>query len=177
MLRKNDPVLHHVDRSFWEYAEKMDDGRMGCKFCGHVFAKCTSISRIKLHLAGVKHRGVRICGKVPQDVQEAALEAIDDGPPEKKLKTGAGSSNNEVTHPPKNLFCPGLGSYYDQLCSPSVKHDVIMDDVQSVVKEKTEYIQHVDRNDSLGKLSFFYFLSYHVVFHMELLFESLEWDH
>ncbi|KAG5222664.1 disease resistance protein [Salix suchowensis] len=139
MLRKNDPILHHVDRSFWEYAEKMDDGRMRCKFCGHVFAEGTSISRIKLHIAGVKHRGVRICGKVPQDVQEAALAAID-GPPEKKLETGAGSSNNEVTHPPKNLFCPGLGSYYDQLCSPSVKHDVIMDDVQSVVKEKTEPI-------------------------------------
>jgi disease resistance protein RPS2 len=28
MLRQNDPVLHHVDRSFLEYVEKMDDGRM-----------------------------------------------------------------------------------------------------------------------------------------------------
>ncbi|KAG5223842.1 disease resistance protein [Salix suchowensis] len=99
MLRQNDPVLHHVDRSFWEYAERMDDGRMGCKFCGHRFAKGTSISRIKFHLAGVTGRGVRICGQVPQDVQDAALAAITiGGPPEKKLKTGAGSSNNEVTN-------------------------------------------------------------------------------
>uniref|UniRef100_A0A6N2KAJ8 BED-type domain-containing protein n=1 Tax=Salix viminalis TaxID=40686 RepID=A0A6N2KAJ8_SALVM len=98
MLRKNNPVLHHDDRSFWEYAEKMDDGRMVCKFCGQVFAKDTSISRIKFHLAGVKGRGVRICGKVPRDVQDAALAAIDDGPPEKKHKTVASSSNNEVTN-------------------------------------------------------------------------------
>ena len=73
-------------------------------------------------------------------------------------------STNQADEPqgvsslPKNPSCLGLGSYYDQLCSPSVKHDVIMDDVQSVVKEKTEYIQHVDRNDSLGKLSFFFIL-------------------
>ncbi|XP_010999667.1 PREDICTED: probable disease resistance protein At1g61300, partial [Populus euphratica] len=97
MLRQNDPVSHHVDRSFWEYVEKMDDGRMSCKFCGHCFAKGTSISRIKLHLAGVTGRGVKICGQVPQDVQDAALAAID-GPPEKKLKTVAGSSNNDVTN-------------------------------------------------------------------------------
>ena len=31
-----------------------------------------------------------------------------------------------------------LGSYHDQLCSPSAKNDVIMDDVQNIVREKTE---------------------------------------
>jgi len=39
---------------------------------------------------------------------------------------------------PKDLSCLGLGSYHDQLCSPSVKNDVIMDDVQNIVREKTE---------------------------------------
>ncbi|KAJ6857971.1 hypothetical protein NC652_040488 [Populus alba x Populus x berolinensis] len=97
MLRQNDPVSHHVDISFWEYVEKMDDGRMRCKFCRHLFAKGTSISRIKFHLAGVTGRGVKTCGPVPQDVQDAAFAAID-GPPEKKLKTVAGSSNNDVTN-------------------------------------------------------------------------------
>uniref|UniRef100_A0A6N2KCZ8 Uncharacterized protein n=1 Tax=Salix viminalis TaxID=40686 RepID=A0A6N2KCZ8_SALVM len=98
MSRQDGAVLHHVDR-FWEYAEMMDDGRKRCRFCGHEFAKKTSITRIKSHLAGVKRGGARICGKVPQDVQDAALAAIPiDGPPEKKLKTVAGSSNNEVTN-------------------------------------------------------------------------------
>uniref|UniRef100_A0A6N2LAR8 Uncharacterized protein n=1 Tax=Salix viminalis TaxID=40686 RepID=A0A6N2LAR8_SALVM len=88
-----------VDRSFWKHVDKMDDCRMECKFCRHPFAKDTAITRIKSHLAGVKRRGARICGKVPQDVQDAALAAIPiDGPPGKKLKTVAGSSNNEVTN-------------------------------------------------------------------------------
>uniref|UniRef100_A0A6N2M3N1 Uncharacterized protein n=1 Tax=Salix viminalis TaxID=40686 RepID=A0A6N2M3N1_SALVM len=95
MSRQDGAVLHHVDRSFWNHVEKMDDVMV--YFVG--VSKATSISRIKFHLAGVKGRGVRICGKVPQDVQDAALAAIPiDGPPEKKLKTVAGSSNNEVTN-------------------------------------------------------------------------------
>ncbi|KAG5223378.1 disease resistance protein [Salix suchowensis] len=97
MSRQDGPVLHHVDRSFWNHVEKMDDGRKGCKYCGRLFPKDTSIWRIKFHLAGVKGHGVKICGKVPQDVQDAALTAIH-GPPEKKLKTVAGLSNNEVTN-------------------------------------------------------------------------------
>ena len=40
--------------------------------------------------------------------------------------------------PPKDPSCLGLGSYHDQLCSPSTKNDVIMDDVQNIVREKTE---------------------------------------
>jgi len=89
MSRPNDP--------FWEYVEKMDGDSMRCKFCGLLFAKGTSIRRIKSHLSGLKGRGVKNCAQVPQHVQDAALAAID-GPPEKKLKTVAGSSNNEVTN-------------------------------------------------------------------------------
>ncbi|KAL3564592.1 hypothetical protein D5086_032638, partial [Populus alba] len=97
MLRQNDPVLHHDDRSFWEYVEKMDDGRMRCKFCGQFFAERTSITRIKHHLSGRKRGGAQNCAQVPQHVRDAALAAID-GPPAKKRKTVAGSSNNEVTN-------------------------------------------------------------------------------
>uniref|UniRef100_A0A6N2LWM2 AAA+ ATPase domain-containing protein n=1 Tax=Salix viminalis TaxID=40686 RepID=A0A6N2LWM2_SALVM len=173
MLRKNNPVLHRDDKPFWKHAEKMDDGRMGCKFCGHLFAKDTAITRIKFHLAGVKGRGVRICGQVPQDVQDAALAAID-GPQEKKLKTVAGPSNNEVTnaisaaeqqqrnemmmaHQLGELLLEDdwmepleRGSFHErpsfnqadepqgdpsqptnnQLCSPSVNNDAIMNDAQ-----------------------------------------------
>uniref|UniRef100_A0A6N2M6W5 Uncharacterized protein n=1 Tax=Salix viminalis TaxID=40686 RepID=A0A6N2M6W5_SALVM len=157
MLRKNNPVLHHDDRSFWKYVEKMDDGHMVCKFCGHGFAKDTSISRIKFHLAGVKGRGVRICGQVPQDVQDAALAAIPiDGPPEKKLKNVAGSSNNEVTNAAQqqnnemeHLERPSFNQddeprgdpsqpTNNQLCSPSVTNDVIVNDPQNIVGVRTE---------------------------------------
>jgi len=90
MSRPNDP--------FWEYVEKMDGGgSMTCTFCGHCFSQGTSVTRIKLHLAGVKGRGVKICENVPEEVRDAACEAID-VPPEKKLKTVAGSSSNEVAN-------------------------------------------------------------------------------
>jgi len=90
MSRPNDP--------FWEYVEKMDGGgSMTCMFCGHCFSQGTSVTRIKLHLAKVKGRGVKICKKVPHEVRDAACEAID-VPPEKKLKTVAGSSSNEVAN-------------------------------------------------------------------------------
>ena len=42
----------------------------------------------------VTGRGVKICKHVPEEVHDAAI----DGPPGKKLKTVAGSSNNEVTN-------------------------------------------------------------------------------
>ncbi|KAL9344240.1 hypothetical protein Peur_061915 [Populus x canadensis] len=82
---------------FWEHVQDMNDGSMRCKFCGHLFAKDTSISRIKCHLSGMRGRGVKICKDVPEEVQDAALATID-GPPEKILKTVAGSSNNEATN-------------------------------------------------------------------------------
>ncbi|KAG5223821.1 disease resistance protein [Salix suchowensis] len=123
MRRQNDPVLHDVDKSFWEHVEKMDDGSMGCKFCGHPFSKGTSISRIKFHLAGVKGRGVRICGKVPQDVQDAALAAID-GPPEKKHKTVAGSTNNEVT----NVISASAQQQRNQMMMAHQREDLSLED-------------------------------------------------
>jgi hypothetical protein len=151
MSRPNDP--------FWEYVEKMDGDSMRCKFCGHLFAKGTSIWRIKSHLSGLEGRGVKICAQVPQDVQDAARAAID-GPPEKKLKTVAGSSNNEVTNAisasaqEQNIEVTYVemalqgGPFFtshdssrptdDQLCSSSVNNDVNMKDVQNKVGVKTE---------------------------------------
>jgi disease resistance protein RPS2 len=141
----------------------MDDGRMKCKLCRQLFAQGTSISRIKFHLSGVKGRGVKICEDVPKEVQDAALAAID-GPPEKKLKTVAGSSSNEVPnaqeqnnegthvemaqhgeavftgeHAWANDFIGGgielvhntseRRPVSEQLCSPTVNNDVIMNEV------------------------------------------------
>jgi disease resistance protein RPS2 len=68
MVRPNDP--------FWNHVEDMNDGSMKCKFCGHLFAKDTSISRIKWHFSGERGHGVGICGQVPKEVQEAAFLAI-----------------------------------------------------------------------------------------------------
>ena len=68
MLRRDGPVLHRVDTSFWEYVEKMDDRSMRCKFCGHFFAEGTSITRIKHHLSGRKRGGAKNCAQVPQHV-------------------------------------------------------------------------------------------------------------
>jgi len=215
MLRRDGPVLHRVDTSFWEYVEKMDDRSMRCKFCGHLFAKGTSISRIKFHLAEMTGRGVKTCGQVPPDVQDAALAAID-GPPEKKLKTVAGSSNNEVTNaisasaqqqnnemmmaqqqnnemmmaqqredlsledwmasitvedmelleggrfherPSFNQADEPRGdpsqTTNDQLCSPSVNNDVIMNNAQNVVGVRTEPVVRVleQGNAELDNLS------------------------
>jgi disease resistance protein RPS2 len=45
----------------------------------------------------VKGHGVKICKKVPEEVHNVVRAAMDDTP-EKKLKTVAGSSNNEVTN-------------------------------------------------------------------------------
>ncbi|KAL9344329.1 hypothetical protein Peur_062004 [Populus x canadensis] len=92
MSRPNDP--------FWEYVEKMDGGGVGmtCTFCGHCFSQGTSVTRIKLHLAGVKGRGVKICKNVPEEVRDAACDAVNNSPPEKKLKTVAGSSSNEIAN-------------------------------------------------------------------------------
>ncbi|KAI9376871.1 hypothetical protein POPTR_019G011826v4 [Populus trichocarpa] len=92
MSRPNDPP-------FWEYVEKMDGGGMTCTFCGHFFSEGTSITRIKLHLARKKGRGVKICENVPPEVHDAACEAaVDNSPPKKKLKTVAGSSSNEAAN-------------------------------------------------------------------------------
>nr|XP_034907231.1 probable disease resistance protein At4g27220 [Populus alba] len=71
MARQNDP--------FWDFVGKLDDGRFKCTFCGYIYAPATSVTRIKWHLSGVQGRGVAICGQVPEDVQEAAFQAVHGG--------------------------------------------------------------------------------------------------
>ncbi|XP_034902828.1 probable disease resistance protein At1g61300 isoform X1 [Populus alba] len=78
------------DDPFWKEVEDMNDGSMKCKFCGHLFADGTSISRIKWHLSGEKGHGVGICGQVPKEVQGAAFLAMRGG--NKRHKSIASSS-------------------------------------------------------------------------------------
>jgi len=95
MARQRDP--------FWDFVEKLDDGPFNCTFCGYKFAAATSVSRIKLHLSQVRGRGVAICDKVPEDVQEAAFQAVHGG--NKRHKTIASSSNfnydNTISNTPQ----------------------------------------------------------------------------
>ncbi|KAI5557778.1 hypothetical protein BDE02_18G126200 [Populus trichocarpa] len=78
MVQSNDPFWHHV-------------AEMKCMYCGHQFAKDTSISRIKWHLSGEKGHGVAICERVPKQVQEAAFLAMHGA--NKRHKSIASSSN------------------------------------------------------------------------------------
>ncbi|KAG5224023.1 disease resistance protein [Salix suchowensis] len=86
MVRSNDP--------FWNDVEEINDGRLKCKFCRHVFARDTSISRVKWHLSGERGHGVDICGQVPKDVQEAAFLAMHGG--NKRHKSIPSSSNGNL---------------------------------------------------------------------------------
>jgi len=83
MVQSKDP--------FWNDVEDMNDGSMRCKFCGHPFAKSTTITRIKWHFSGERGNGVAICGQVPKEVQEAAFLAIRGG--NKRRKSIASSSS------------------------------------------------------------------------------------
>ncbi|KAG5224292.1 disease resistance protein [Salix suchowensis] len=174
MVRSDDP--------FWNDVEDMNNGGMKCKFCGHLFAENTSISRIKWHLSGVKGRGVKICQKVPQEVQNAVRAAIIDGPPEKKLKTVAGSSNNEATEAISSslmtqegdaLFIGEpeywLSGFTDEdfellrgvfhertsINPPLVNNDVIMNDVEDMVRVRTELMEEKksDVGNNSGRLA------------------------
>ncbi|XP_034891448.1 probable disease resistance protein At1g61300 [Populus alba] len=78
MVQSNDPFWHHVEE-------------MKCLYCGHQFAKDTSISRIKWHLSGEKGHGVAICREVPKQVQEVAFQAMHGG--NKRHRSIASSSN------------------------------------------------------------------------------------
>ncbi|XP_073262620.1 probable disease resistance protein At4g27220 [Populus alba] len=82
------------DDPFWKEVEVMNDGSMKCKFCGHLFANGTSISRIKWHLSGERGHNVVICGQVPKEVQEAAFLAMRGG---NKRHEGIASSSMEYT--------------------------------------------------------------------------------
>ena len=79
------------DDPFWKEVEDMNDGSMKCKFCGHLFANGTSISRIKWHFSGERGHGVGICGQVPKEVHGAAFLAMRGG--NKRHKSIASSSN------------------------------------------------------------------------------------
>ncbi|KAG5233059.1 disease resistance protein [Salix suchowensis] len=74
--RDTDEKMIRGSDSVWRHVEKMVDGSLKCVFCGSVFAKSTSISRIKYHLAGVKGGGVKSCEKVTPDVQRAAFDQL-----------------------------------------------------------------------------------------------------
>ncbi|KAF2318802.1 hypothetical protein GH714_010811 [Hevea brasiliensis] len=62
-----------------------------------LFEKHLDCTRIKSHLAGIPGQGIQICDSVPDDVKEAALEAIQGA--NKRRKTMRSSSNNEVYNP------------------------------------------------------------------------------
>jgi len=83
MARQRDP--------FWDFVGKLDDGRFNCTFCGYKYAATISVSRIKCHLSQVRKLGVAICDKVPEDVQEAAFQAVHGG---NKRHKGIASSSN-----------------------------------------------------------------------------------
>jgi disease resistance protein RPS2 len=72
----------------------MKDGSMKCKFCGHLFANYTSISRIKWHLSGERGHGVSICGQVPREVQEAAFLAMHGGSKRHKILASSSNAND-----------------------------------------------------------------------------------
>ncbi|KAF2300412.1 hypothetical protein GH714_013030 [Hevea brasiliensis] len=63
---------------FWKYVEIVESNRSRCMFCKEDFAP-RNIHRIKLHLAGVRG-GIKICTRVPTEVQKEALEAVDESP-------------------------------------------------------------------------------------------------
>ncbi|KAI9377026.1 hypothetical protein POPTR_019G014338v4 [Populus trichocarpa] len=95
------------DDPFWNEVEDMN-GSMKCKFCGHLFANGTSISRIKWHLSGERGHNVVICGQVPKEVQEAAFLAMHVG--NKRHKSIASSSNVDISTCPQEQDNAVLGN-------------------------------------------------------------------
>nr|XP_034925326.1 probable disease resistance protein At4g27220 [Populus alba] len=164
MVRSADP--------FWNDVEDMNNDRMKCRFCGHLFSRKTSISRIKWHLSGLKRRGVKICENVPKEVQDAARAAID-GPPEKRNKYEAGSSNNEVTNAisapateqnneviQEEAFSPGeLPCWVDSITYKDIElmlgssspEELLHDALETV--PRTEMVQHLERGSSHERTS------------------------
>ncbi|XP_057459283.1 uncharacterized protein LOC130749945 [Actinidia eriantha] len=75
------------------------------------------ITRVKSHLSGVKGRDIKVCTKVPNEVQAAAFLAI--GAPNKKAKTTGSSSNFEVTEL-SSQFLPSLSKSLHQSTMPEM---------------------------------------------------------
>jgi hypothetical protein len=170
-------MVRSTDR-FWNDVEDMNNGGKKCNFCGHLFSQNTSISRIKWHLSGVKRHGVKICENVPEEVQDAARAAID-GPPEKRNKNEAGSSNNEVTNaisaPAKEqnnevihldmaqqeaAFSPGeLVCWMDSMTDKEIESMLGLSSPEELLHyaletvPRTEMVQHLERGSSHGRTS------------------------
>lgn len=68
MGRKKDPI--------WKYAEKLEDG-FKCKFCQAEFVGGAGASRIKVHLAKYRGKGIEICARVTPEAQADARLALD----------------------------------------------------------------------------------------------------
>ena len=73
---------------FWGYVERLPNRRFKCTFCDSEF--CGGASRIKAHLARLSGRGIAICPRVSEGVQEQANEWIKTS---KKLKSASTSVN------------------------------------------------------------------------------------
>jgi hypothetical protein len=59
---------------FWDHVEDLK-GRFKCNYCKREFSG--GESRIKSHLAGVKHHDIVICEVVPEDVRKEAYQATE----------------------------------------------------------------------------------------------------
>ncbi|XP_073263112.1 probable disease resistance protein At4g27220 isoform X1 [Populus alba] len=136
------------DDPFWKEVEVMNDGSMKCKFCGHLFANGTSISRIKWHLSGDRGHGVGICGQVPEEVQEAAFLAMHVG--NKRYKSIASSSNVDISTCPQEQDNAVLGNLA-QGVGPERIHSRL--EAASGMEYTGEgSFQHVDRSVSPWRL-------------------------
>ncbi|KAG2672245.1 hypothetical protein I3760_13G030900 [Carya illinoinensis] len=67
MVRPKDP--------FWKYAVDLKNCHFSCKFCHGQFHG--GISRIKWHLSGRKGHDIKVCERVPRDIQLAVQQVLD----------------------------------------------------------------------------------------------------
>ena len=123
MIPPNDEVRDY----FWRYVERVAGGKKKCTFCGHSFARDTSITRIKWHFSGMKGRGVRTCKRITPEVKDAAREAVD------------GLSNNEVANAISD-------SSQEQNNVISNQVDEPREAANGIENTGEGSIQHVDRN-------------------------------
>ncbi|XP_057999454.1 uncharacterized protein LOC110636521 isoform X1 [Hevea brasiliensis] len=105
-MRSKDP--------FWKYVEIVESNRSRCMFCKEDFAP-RNIHRIKLHLAGVRG-GIKICTRVPTEVQKEALEAVDEC--KRKARTSSYSK--------KNILLPSNIASTDVVQNSLQKDDSVM---------------------------------------------------
>ncbi|KAI5557744.1 hypothetical protein BDE02_18G124100 [Populus trichocarpa] len=125
---------------FWDHVERLDDGRFNCQFCGHPFAKNTSISRIKWHLSGEEEHGVAVCERVPKQVQEAAFLAMHGA--NKRHKSNV--NNNPIPTTPQeqnNNEVDNLAGDAGTIQAPDTMIQAIgifLNDINTVMEDATE---------------------------------------